>query len=179
MIRNPRLLYSAAQVRELDRIAIEEHGIDGYVLMCRAGESAFRYLRERWPGCRRLRVLCGSGNNGGDGYVVARLALESDLEPEVIALGEARSATAQQACADYVAAGGRISPGGNDPGRGGTRGGRHAGHRYRQGSVGTVPRSGDGNRGHPGAGSGPRYSRPVSTPTADACWVPRCARTRP
>jgi len=68
-------LYTAAQVRELDRLSIEEAGIPGYTLMTRAGESCWQVLRSNWPAARRLWVLCGAGNNGGDGYVVARLAL--------------------------------------------------------------------------------------------------------
>jgi len=70
----PVELYRAAQVRELDRIAIEERGIPGYTLMNRAGEAAFHLLRQRWPKAWRIEIVCGGGNNGGDGYVVARLA---------------------------------------------------------------------------------------------------------
>lgn len=67
-------LYSAAQVRELDRLAIEDRGVPGYELMTRAGTAAFAALRRRWPEARRVHVLCGAGNNAGDGYVLARLA---------------------------------------------------------------------------------------------------------
>ena len=67
-------LYTAAQTRELDRRAIEEHGIPGIALMKHAGASAFRELCRRWPEARSITVLCGGGNNGGDGYIVAALA---------------------------------------------------------------------------------------------------------
>lgn len=70
-------LYTAERVRELDRRAIEDHGIRGYDLMVRAGRAAFRLLRLRWPRARRIAVYCGGGNNGGDGLVVARLAREA------------------------------------------------------------------------------------------------------
>ncbi len=83
----PYDLYTTAQVRELDRIAVEERGIPGSELMERAGQAAFALLRERWPAARRIAVYCGAGNNGGDGYVVARLALEAGLVPEIIAIG--------------------------------------------------------------------------------------------
>ena len=109
MNRIPRLLYTAAQVRELDRIAIQDNGIDGYVLMCRAGAAAFNLMRTRWPHARVVRVLCGSGNNGGDGYVLAALAARSGLEAEVLAMSPARSPTAIRACKDYEDAGGRVS----------------------------------------------------------------------
>ena len=84
----PFELYRAAQVRELDRIAIQERGIPGYTLMNRAGEAAFNLLRNRWPEARRIAVVCGSGNNAGDGYVVARLAQRAGLEVEVLTLAD-------------------------------------------------------------------------------------------
>lgn len=105
----PFELYRAAQVRELDRIAIQERGIPGYTLMSRAGEAAFKLLRNRWPEARRIAVVCGSGNNAGDGYVVARLAHRAGLEVQVMTLadperlqGDARTAW-QDACAAGVA----------------------------------------------------------------------------
>ncbi len=82
-------LYTAAQTRALDRMAIEHHGIAGYELMCRAGAAAFAVLRQRWPMAHRVRVLCGIGNNGGDGYVLARLAQEAGLAVKVVQLGDA------------------------------------------------------------------------------------------
>jgi NAD(P)H-hydrate epimerase len=84
----PRALYTAAQVREFDRIAIERFGIAGEVLMERAGKAAFALLRARWPQARRITVLVGTGNNGGDGFVLARLAREQALEVELLQLGD-------------------------------------------------------------------------------------------
>ncbi len=81
----PRALYTAAQTRELDRLAIESAGIPGDILMTRAGEAAFLLLREQWPEAREIAVICGSGNNGGDGYVVALLAAHAGLHPHVYA----------------------------------------------------------------------------------------------
>lgn len=82
----PQALYRAAEVREIDRRAIREHGLSGYSLMCAAGEAAFSVLRARWPTSRRLVVVCGAGNNAGDGYVVARLARQSGWNVEVLYL---------------------------------------------------------------------------------------------
>ena len=82
----PVELYRAAQVRELDRIAIEERGIPGYTLMSRAGEAAFRWLHQRWSKARRIAIVCGGGNNGGDGYVVARLARQAGLDARVLTI---------------------------------------------------------------------------------------------
>lgn len=104
----PTAVYRAADVRAMDRHAIEVQGIAGYTLMQRAGEAAFDLLLSAWPAARRLLVACGAGNNGGDGYVVARLAREAGLDVTVAALVDpARLAgDAARAHADYVAAGG-------------------------------------------------------------------------
>lgn len=85
----PNPLYSAAQSRELDRLAMTEHGLAGSELMERAGAAAFALLQQRWPDARKITVLCGTGNNGGDGYIIARLARESGLAVKVLALGDA------------------------------------------------------------------------------------------
>ncbi len=85
----PHSLYRATQVRELDRIAIEEQGIPGATLMARAGQAAFAFLQQRWPGARSLGVLCGIGNNGGDGFIVARLAHEAGYVVRVWQVGDA------------------------------------------------------------------------------------------
>lgn len=87
-LRRPPSLYTAEQVRELDRRAIEDHAVDGYALMTRAAEAAFRCLRLRRPAARRLAVYCGGGNNGGDGLVIARLARAAGLEVEVALAGD-------------------------------------------------------------------------------------------
>ncbi len=104
----PFELYRAAQVRELDRIAIEDRGIPGYTLMSRAGEAAFELLRQRWPDACRITVVCGGGNNAGDGYVVARLARQTGLDVRALTLanpddlrGDALTAW-QDACAAGV-----------------------------------------------------------------------------
>ena len=81
-------MYTAAQVRELDRLAIEQQGIPSLTLMERAGADALDALTGRYPGAGNLVVLCGGGNNAGDGYVLARLARQSGLEVRVIALVE-------------------------------------------------------------------------------------------
>jgi ADP-dependent NAD(P)H-hydrate dehydratase / NAD(P)H-hydrate epimerase len=81
-------LFTAAAVRALDRTAIEIAGIPGLELMRRAGLAAYRLLRRRWPEAARLAIVCGPGNNGGDGWVVAELAQRDGLRPTVIAVGD-------------------------------------------------------------------------------------------
>ncbi|MGD8874901.1 MAG: NAD(P)H-hydrate epimerase, partial [Gammaproteobacteria bacterium] len=104
-------LYTAAQVRELDRLAIEEAGIPAYTLMTRAGEACWQALCRNWPEARRVSVLCGTGNNGGDGYVVARLALAAGLQVQLLQLGDAARirGAAAKARADFLAAGGQVT----------------------------------------------------------------------
>ncbi|CAK0746280.1 ADP-dependent NAD(P)H-hydrate dehydratase / NAD(P)H-hydrate epimerase [Gammaproteobacteria bacterium] len=85
----PSSLYRATQVRELDRRAIQEFWIPGTTLMARAGKAAFRTLRQHWPKAHRLTVVCGVGNNAGDGYVVARLARGAGLKVKVFQVGDA------------------------------------------------------------------------------------------
>lgn len=84
----PKSLYTAEGVRRLDRAAIEGCGIPGITLMERAGAAAFAVLREHWPAARRLAVVCGAGNNAGDGYVVARLAHAAGLAVTVLECAE-------------------------------------------------------------------------------------------
>ena len=80
-----RPLYKAAQVRELDRRTIAG-GIGGFALMQRAASSAWHSFRSRWPQARSLTVMCGSGNNGGDGHVLAALAMQSGLKVQRVTL---------------------------------------------------------------------------------------------
>ncbi|TLF47765.1 NAD(P)H-hydrate dehydratase [Halomonas urmiana] len=80
-----RPLYRAEQVRELDRRTIEG-GIAGFALMQRAAAAAWQELRARWPAARSLSVLCGGGNNGGDGHVLAALAAAEGLAVQRILL---------------------------------------------------------------------------------------------
>lgn len=87
----PRQLYRAEGVKALDRAAIERHGIGGAVLMERAGAAAFEMLRQRWPQAGSVAVIAGTGNNGGDGFVLARLARHAGLAVEVRVVGDAES----------------------------------------------------------------------------------------
>jgi len=89
MRRLPNALYTAAEVRELDRLAIEEFGIPGATLMEQAGKAAFDAMRGRWPKARRIVVLVGTGNNGGDGFVVATLARAAEYEVRLFQVGDA------------------------------------------------------------------------------------------
>lgn len=108
----PVEIYSVASVREIDRTAIEDEGIPGYTLMTRAGAAAVRAARERFPDANRWQVICGAGNNAGDGYVVARLAAQEGLVVSVVALVDPESLTGDAATAygDFAAEGGIVMP---------------------------------------------------------------------
>ena len=78
-----RCAYTSAAVRQLDEVAINRYGIPGIVLMRRAGAATLAALLDRWPSTTSLIVLCGAGNNAGDGYIVAGLAAQKGITAEV------------------------------------------------------------------------------------------------
>ena len=80
---------TAAEMREIDRDAIEKRGLPARLLMENAGRAVARAARSRFPASRRPLVVCGGGNNGGDGFVVARtLAADPGVRPMVVSLGD-------------------------------------------------------------------------------------------
>lgn len=103
-------LYTAEQVRGIDYAAINEIGIAGYELMCRAGKAVVDEAHSHFPFARHWLIMCGPGNNGGDGYVVARLADKAGANVTVCSLTdpEQLKGDAAQAYADWQAAGGEV-----------------------------------------------------------------------
>lgn len=103
-------LYDVDGVRRIEAQAITALGGDDFALMRRAGEAAWRHLLQHWPQTHRILVVCGPGNNGGDGYVLARHALEAGREVRVAhGNGHApRSESCRRASAEFVAVGGRV-----------------------------------------------------------------------
>ena len=87
-------LWHPEEVRELDRRAIHELGLPGIALMECAGAEAARAVRERYGDGVSVSVLCGPGNNGGDGFVVARHLHVAGLEAGVCLAAAAESSTA-------------------------------------------------------------------------------------
>ena len=83
----PAALYTAAQVREIDARLIAA-GTPGFELMQRAAHVAWRALRRRWPEADTLTVLAGSGNNAGDGYLIAALAQRAGWSVQVLAVAD-------------------------------------------------------------------------------------------
>ncbi len=110
MHARPNRILNAAQVRARDRQAIQVHGLDGYTLMCRAGDAVVEEVQARWPDVRRLVVVCGGGNNAGDGLVIGRLAHVSGYLVHLICLAPTASLSGDAAIAHtaFVAAGGEV-----------------------------------------------------------------------
>ncbi|WP_068830284.1 bifunctional ADP-dependent NAD(P)H-hydrate dehydratase/NAD(P)H-hydrate epimerase [Pseudomonas sp. BMS12] len=107
----PLHLYSAAQVRELDARLIAA-GTPGFELMQRAAHAAWRALRRHWPQAGEITVLAGSGNNAGDGYLVAEMAQKAGWRVRVLAVAtpEKLGGDAAAAHAAALAAGVGVQP---------------------------------------------------------------------
>ena len=86
-------LLTSAQMRALEQAAIASGDVTGLELMERAGRGVVEAIFEEWPELAitsyRAVVLCGPGNNGGDGFVVARLLKDWGWEVEVFLYGDA------------------------------------------------------------------------------------------
>jgi hydroxyethylthiazole kinase-like uncharacterized protein yjeF len=72
-------IYLTSQIREFESIARQRFSFSNADMMGRAGEAALNYLLSAWPHAKKIMVVCGPGNNGGDGYVLAHLALARGL----------------------------------------------------------------------------------------------------
>ncbi|MDE3150436.1 MAG: NAD(P)H-hydrate dehydratase [Acidobacteriota bacterium] len=78
---------SAAEMQACDRATTERFGIPSLDLMRAASAAVAALARERFPRARRITVLCGRGNNGGDGMMAARLLVDAGLEVTTLLLG--------------------------------------------------------------------------------------------
>ena len=78
-------IVTAAEMQRIDRLTTEQYGVPSLTLMENAGQGVVEFLEERFPplGAQKVTILCGRGNNGGDGMVVARLLRERGLKPRV------------------------------------------------------------------------------------------------
>ncbi len=81
-------LVDAEQMREMDRKTIEEYKIPGELLMESAGRGVFFYIEQNFPFLEDVVIFCGKGNNGGDGFVVARYLANRQIYVSVYLLGK-------------------------------------------------------------------------------------------
>jgi NAD(P)H-hydrate epimerase len=79
-------IVSAAEMREIDRATSERFGVPSLTLMENAGSAVTRLILSGYPQAQRISVICGKGNNGGDGFVVARQLAESGRVVRVLLL---------------------------------------------------------------------------------------------
>ena len=79
---------TAEEMRTIDRVTSERFGVHSLALMENAGNAVANFVRDQFPDARRISVLCGKGNNGGDGFVAARKLHQAGRVVEVLLLGE-------------------------------------------------------------------------------------------
>ena len=79
-------IVSAAEMREIDRLTTERFGVSSRSLMEKAGTAVAEFVLHNYPSTKRVGVICGKGNNGGDGFVVARKLHEASREVLVLLL---------------------------------------------------------------------------------------------
>ena len=79
-------IVSTAEMREIDRVTIERFGVPSITLMENAGTAVADFIISRYPSARRIGVICGKGNNGGDGFVAARKLHEKGREVSLLLL---------------------------------------------------------------------------------------------
>lgn len=106
------LLYAPKQVYALDKAAVSVDGFTEIELMQRAGRSVWRALLQRWPEVQRITVFAGSGNNGGDAFVVALSAREDGVAVQLLSQGDLskQSSTSQHFTRLWQQGGGSIEP---------------------------------------------------------------------
>jgi hydroxyethylthiazole kinase-like uncharacterized protein yjeF len=106
----PSEIYSVQSVRQIDRLAIDDAGISGYTLMSRAAQAALDIALTAYPAEKRWQVVCGAGNNAGDGYVLARLAADRGIAVSVVAVVSPDKLRGDAATAhmDFAAQGGTV-----------------------------------------------------------------------
>jgi NAD(P)H-hydrate epimerase len=80
-------ILSADEMRTVDRLTTERYGIASLDLMRHAGAAVARFVLREFPDCRHIAVLCGKGNNGGDGFVAARELDAAGRKVRVLLLG--------------------------------------------------------------------------------------------
>jgi NAD(P)H-hydrate epimerase len=80
-------ILSAAEMQECDRVTSERYGVPSLELMRAASGAVAAFARAEFPEARRVTVVCGRGNNGGDGMMAARLLAEAGLEVTTLLLG--------------------------------------------------------------------------------------------
>ena len=96
-------LYTTLEIRKIEEAAIRSHEHTGSSLMLGAARASFEVLYKVWPENRKIQILCGTGKNGGDGYLLAGLALSRGWEVVVWQVGDLSRINGEAAIArDHV-----------------------------------------------------------------------------
>lgn len=108
----PHSVFSADWLRQAERQAAQETGISLFTLMQRAAKAAFLLAQREFPQTRHWLILCGHGNNGGDGFEVARLAKTAGISVTLLAVAGSKSLPeeAETARQDWLKSGGTVNP---------------------------------------------------------------------
>jgi ADP-dependent NAD(P)H-hydrate dehydratase / NAD(P)H-hydrate epimerase len=101
------VIYGTQEIKQLEQFAEQCDQLNADVLMQRAGQAACDFLCQRWPLAKKIIVVCGAGNNGGDGYVLAKAAFARGLQVAIWHIGqlERLPPAAKNAHAQCVASG--------------------------------------------------------------------------
>ncbi len=81
-------IVAAAEMREIDRVTSQKFGVPSLTLMENAGSAVAEFVLSRYPAAKQIGVICGKGNNGGDGFVAARKLREAGKEVHLLLLAE-------------------------------------------------------------------------------------------
>jgi ADP-dependent NAD(P)H-hydrate dehydratase / NAD(P)H-hydrate epimerase len=81
-------IVTAAEMREIDRVTSERFGVPSLTLMENAGTAVADFILSQYPSAKSIGVICGKGNNGGDGFVAARKLHQAGTEVRVLLLAE-------------------------------------------------------------------------------------------
>src|SRR5512142_1071285 len=81
-------IVSSAEMREIDRLTSEKYGVPSLTLMENAGAAVAEFCRQQYPAAQSVGVICGKGNNGGDGFVAARKLHEAGKTVQVLLLAD-------------------------------------------------------------------------------------------
>jgi hydroxyethylthiazole kinase-like uncharacterized protein yjeF len=84
-------IVSASEMRDIDRVTSERFGVASHDLMENAGSAVARFVLSRYSSANRVGVICGKGNNGGDGFVAARKLHEAGRAVRVLLLAEPKA----------------------------------------------------------------------------------------
>src|ERR1700758_2774347 len=81
-------IVTAAEMREIDRVTTERFGVPSLTLMENAGSAVAEFVLSEYPSVESTGIICGKGNNGGDGFVAARKLRDAGKEVHILLLAD-------------------------------------------------------------------------------------------